>query len=1281
MLTVLIWLSVGAGGVVTHAPGEVAASSHSGAKYAPGKAVDGDEGTRWACGDQAGLPQWLEVCFEKPVTVDTIQLAIPVDHLYAAWKEAEVAFSGGEPVRFSLEAGQTRALWRFPARETGFVRVSVLSVYEGRAGAARHYVGVYEIAAASDPEKVLTLPKDADKALPREALVIRRTRGHPCVNVTAEDVARAKERIERCEWARKERDTVVAAAEEWLCESDEYWLSFLPEPGACYAYGFTGCPICGSRTGTWAGAYCSWDQPGRVRCSKGHVLPDEDHPDDGHGYTAPDGRIHYLVGQYNAWVTEQWTNNALPALSTAYLLTGDERYAARGALLLDALASIYAESTSGSWDYPSNPPSGRFARPWYQVARMLVRYVEFHDFLYNSAEMDKPSLRPGMTRRENIEGYLLEDGAYYCYGHSFSGALHNGHADYMRGALAVGCLLDVPEYVRIAVAGPYSIHAMLANNIDRDGRYYETALGYAIHARNLYLTFADPLYNLRSEEYPEGVNLYDDPLFESCMLFPELQVMLAGRMPNFGDAGPDVGFRPFPEHPFSGVDYRYLERLYARTTDTAKRRAYGAALGWLAEGDAPRVRGAAGDRGWLLWHAGDLPESDPALPPTIEPRVRSSWVAGMKGMAVLRGGDQAALVRFGPSLNHGDPDDLGLLYYANGREWTYDIGYGLGSTHTHVGWASSTVSHCLVTVNEANQLGADGSGGSLLFLGDLPTVKVVQATSENSYRAEGVRVYERTVALVDGAYLVDVFRVAGGRQHDFAFGSIGDDLTPFGVPQLTAHEGSLAEGYAWGQKILPDGDVEGYPNKPYWSPPPGNGYGFFYNVRRGRPEAVWGGTWHAPGDMAAPFRMHVAGDRAEAIFATAPGLYPDKPLAGYVIARRTGDDLESTFLAVYDPFASEGRRFDFNYTDLAHSMVESSAETKVMDSYATVLLKGVKAGDSMTMRLNLEHEPASPTLVVQCLQAPSYGKLQVEWDGVPVGEAVDLGRPTVQGPAPFEVGEVDASAGEHTITFRTAEAEAFYLGISGLQFGADAVAAPEPVVDGVRRIAQHALEVRRTNGKVDVLLRGPCEADCAYGRVTFDGDFAYLAGDGERVRCAEVVGCAGLRLGERVLDEGPAAFEAAVTAVDLERRAIEVDRDLPDGLAALVAVFSNPAYSRTTAYHVREAAGRRLVLHASTLSLGKGQVQAITDTNTLTSAIPHEYAKSVRRRPSSLFFDGKRIVGERGGVTRVVATKSGPLLELTVEDATVFEAGETFTYHDLAEGDTVRVALCRAHRF
>ena len=975
-----------------------------------------------------------------------------------------------------------------------------------------------------------------DAPLPREALVIRGRGDHPCVTRTAADVNAARQRIEKYAWAREEYESILAEADAWLRESEDYWLGFLPKPGACYAYGFTGCPICNGKTGTWEKANCRWDTPGRVKCDAGHTLPDAEHPDTGEGYRAPDGRIHYFVGQFNAWVTEQWTLHALPSLTQAYALTGEEKYAARAALLLDALASVYAESTSGSWDYPSTPPSGRFARPWYQVARTLVHYVDHYDLLYASPALEQPSLRPGMKRRENIERYLLEDGAYYCYGHCFDGVLHNGHADYMRGALAVGCLLDIPEYIRISVEGPYSIQSMLSNNIDRDGRYYETSPGYAIHARLLYLTFADPLRNLRSAEYPAGLNLYDDPRFVSAVLLPESQLLCAGLLPNFGDMAPNVRHTPPPERPSSTVDANFLERLYAMTSDPGVRANYGAALLWLVGGDLDAHRSAAKYRNWLFWHAAGPPDTVAAPAPALERRVNGSWVAGMKGLALLRDGRQTALLRYGPSLNHGDPDDLALQYYADGYEWTYDLGYGLGSTHCHVGWASSTVSHRLVTVDEQNQLGADGSGGSLHFFADLPRLKAVQASSELSYTEQGVTRYRRTVALVDGAYLVDMFEVGGGTRHDYGFAGLGEQFSPVGVPALENREGSLAEGVAWGQQVGADGDIKGYPNKPYWNPPPGNGYGFFYNVRQGQPEPVWGGRWAMTGDHPATFHALLAGDTAEAVFATGPGLYPRLPEAQCLLARRTGENLQSIFLAVYESVPEK--------------------ETRQVLS--------------------------------------------------------------------------------------------------------------------VRRIGSTCLEIERTDGRVDVIATGACEADSALGQLAFSGDFAYLTGTKGAATEVQTVGCASLLLDGATVDEGPGEFTAQVDAVDADTCTVVLDQEVPDIGPGDVAVFSNPLYSRTTAYHVLSVDGRRLVLQASTLNLGAGRVQSVPDAQTLLSDIPHEYARSVKRHTTQ-FFDGKGIQGEQGGSGRIVSTEHGPPLKLIVDPTKAFQVGERLVYRDIMPGDTVRI--------
>ena len=920
----------------TPAAQTAAAAPH--AKYGINSLVDGDDSTHWASSARYKLPHWVKLQWDQPVSLDTVVIDIfarPVAHLYAHWKAAEVELDGGvkASMRFDPDESQ-RAILRFDQPvETASLTLRILEVYDPKT-----YVGIREIRAFLDPRRRIQPPAEHDRPQPREQVEIRAdARTAVYASQAAQD--RARRNAETTGWGKAEKAAILKEAAKWLEHDEAYWLDMLPEPGACYAYGFTGCPICGSSFGSWAGARSRWDRPRTVMCAKGHVLPDDDHPDDGTGYVAPDGRNHYLIGTWNAWVTEQWTLRALPALAHAYALTGDDQYARRAAFFFDALAAIYPESTAGSWDYPSRPPSGRFARPWYQVARNLVVYVEAYDLIQGSKVFDEPSLRPqleagfprgptaqqravrtadarghshgGMTRRENVEVNLLQDAAYYCYAHSFSGMLHNGHADYMRGALAVGVLLGIPEYVYHAVESPYSIRAMLANNCDRDGRYYETALGYALHARQLYLTFVEPLANWRCEKYPQGVNLFVDPRMQSLYCLPDAVMKLAGRTPNFGDCAPDPRHLSATAEPWSNHDVAFAERLYA-AAPPAQRQQYAGLLQLVCRGDVEAARSRSSIRRWLLYHAEPVPEDVPAaLDDDFRRRVFDSWFLGQKGIALLRDGQgadaQGVLVRYGPSLNHGHLDDLGLIYYGKGWQLTYEIGFGLGSTHAQAGWSRQTVSHALVTVNEASQRG--GSGGSLHLFAGLPSVKLVEADSPLSYASQGVEQYRRTVALIGGGkdqYVVDLFRVRGGQQHDYGVGVQTQDFFTGGVELGPEEDGSLAgQEHAWGERIGVDGDIQGYPNRPYWSPPPGNGYGFFYAMRRGRPDGACFADWSLGGESQARFRLHLLPEtETEVVLAKAPGLYPRLPSASYLLARRRGDALSSNFAAVMEPYAA-----------------------------------------------------------------------------------------------------------------------------------------------------------------------------------------------------------------------------------------------------------------------------------------------------------------------------------------------------------------------------------------
>ena len=742
---------------------------------------------------------------------------------------------------------------------------------------------------------------------------------HPTVNVSSADVERARERIRTDPAAKAWFESLVESVEAWD-DKDTGWISeVMPSKGACFAYGFTGCPICGSRWGTWGSARASFEKPGHVTCTQGHILPDGDHPDTGTGYVAEDKRIHYFVGSYNAWVVETLTFKIAKPYSNIYLLTDDERAGAMAATILDHIAAIYPSCDKGSWDYPSNPPSGRLNRPWYQVARVLVHYVDIYDRIYDHPALYDASATTGLTRRQNIERNLLINGARYCYDMSIKqGGLHNGEADYLRGVLAVGVVLGIPEYITWPVDGHNGIRAMLANNVDRDGRYFETSAGYGLHTRSLYLTFAEPLINYRGSVFPGGLNLYDDPRFQSFLVLPQMAFVCLGHDVPFGDHHPVRARRVPPYNPTTLFDTRYAEYLATRVSDPAQRASYATLLKRLAERDP---KAAERMLEWRIFHKPDAaPAEAPSLSNRVERLLNGSFFFGQKGLAVLRRSDDrfahAAAVRFGPSLVHGHLDDLNVNYFAHGYEMTYDIGYGLGSTHTQVGWAKQTISHNTVVVDEQSQ-GGGTFGGSLYHFADLPGLTLADASS-TVYAHAGVGTYRRLIALTD-CYALDVFRVSGGRQHDLPLHAPATEISIQNLVFDQPRTGSLAgEQYRWGELQLNDGDMKGYPNKPYWNPPPENGYGFLVQPASARPEAYWSATWHLNDEDNTRFVLNALHtDGTEVITATAPGIYPSLPDARHVVRRRTGTDLSSCFVSLWQtatgtmpPAISTIRRID-----------------------------------------------------------------------------------------------------------------------------------------------------------------------------------------------------------------------------------------------------------------------------------------------------------------------------------------------------------------------------------
>ncbi len=1284
--------------------GTITASSYANReddpKYGAASANDDNLSSHWASRDNYKLPQWIQVDFAKPRPVDTVVIVpVRLRRIYDPWREIELSFSDGSALKRELPDKDKPHVIRFPEREVTWCRVTISSTYQ-----TTNYVGCEEFMTFQDPQHRVTPQRLGAGPLTLEELTIQGRREHPCVYENREDVARARERIERDPWARDLWASIRRQADEWLQREDAWILAQMPQPGACFAYGFTGCPICGASWGTWGGARCSWDRPGKVTCANGHLLPDEEHPDPGTGYVAPDGRIHYMVGSYNAWVVEQFLSRALPPLSVAYALTGEDKYAAKAAVILDGLARIYPSCDKGSWDYPSNPPSGRFNRPWYQVARTLVRYVDQYDLIFHSPALDQPSVVPGLTRRENIEKNLLLNGAMYCYQHAFGGKLHNGHADYLRGSLAVGCVLGIPEFIENAVNGPYSIVNMIENNLDRDGRYYETSLGYALHARNLYLDFAEMLVNYRDKAFPQGVNLFRHPKLRAALVLPDTSVACAGQRPAYGDSGPTTR-RVFPlAVPSSRTDYRYAQEL-AAYLPPEEAGPYALLARYMETGG----RRASNLGTWALWHARTLPEQAERLPQDLERRVSGSAFFGQKGLALVRSGTgreaQALLLRFGPSLNHGHLDDLNVNYFAQGYEATYDLGYGLGSTHTQVGWAHLTASHNVVVVNEQNQRPL---GGSLHLFVRRPGVQVIEASSDRCYADQGVDLYRRTLALMGAEtgerYVWDVFRVHGGSQHDYSFHSQGADFAAEGVDFMRQERGSLAgPDLQWGLLQGNDGDMKGYPNKPYWRPPPGNGYGFLCEVQRGPAGGPWSATWRLPGEDDPGVRLTVLAEPgSEAILARAPGIYPRLPKAGYAISRRKGENLNSVFSTVWETYSRDLGPGEQSALELLPTAKTSAGELKPIPELGLVLYKGTQAGDTVSFELTT---PADGKYAVsaQFYNSPSYGTVQVRLDDTKLGKPYRATAGQVKAGPEVALGEIELTKGKHRLVLEVVAPDGaaghFWIGLSRVALrDASAIVSPQarPFLTKIERLDGQAAtppggtaaRVLWRSGREDILYSGPPSGERrtfrlsreAGGPVETDAQFAAVTKDGEGVRSlmmagGSVVEAWGLRL------MGQPEWRAKVATVDYDGSAVTLDAVLPEGttVAGWMANFSRPEYSRETSYRVLGADtqdGKTTMRLNGSLLLGKGQVGRVRKTS-VTSIVPHEYVRGLGGETD--FFRGKlmtnaaRTVGVR--LQKVTAGK-GLTLEADFEHNVLgggkraqFAPGDELDYWDLQQGD------------
>ncbi len=683
----------------------------------------------------------------------------------------------------------------------------------------------------------------------------------PFLQLNRQEIANARKRAENIPAFSELKSRYLRIADEWL-ERDEHFIrEIIPPWGSLYVYGLglNFDPVKRERM-----QWCGWSDPRRVRATDGTVYPNPAFPDDGTGWKDPQsGEQYYFVAYANGMTMMQLETVDLPALVQAFLLTGDERYAMRALWILDGIASIYPRAYEGPIDYPGNLPGkvggGRMDRPYYQASRALMNYTYFYEALSLSNYRNAVSpTNPAVSLFRNIEINLLLDGASYCLSETYKNngsnrELHNGNIDYNRSPLLVGALLGITEWVEWALNGPLGFRSVVANTIDVNGRYYETSPEYAFHTSDLILSSAEILSRMRLPGYPRGFNAFDNERLARFALNFYPGIAIAGHLPLFGDSGPDHRITTNNDSEYDRLTHMNAQKFYYYSDNDAIKKTASGILKSMSLHRPP-------DQSYTLW------ELYKGYDDTTDDHVSQAGVSGKSGAStllfdygtlILKSGTGAkqrgALMRFGPTLNHGHNDELGLTFYAYGREFSADPGYF--NTHFRYGFTTSSIAHNVLVANRKNQLRVPSSGGELISWTDGRMFRSAEVNNPGCYQYEGVNEYRRRIALVDiseeDSYIIDVFWAQGAEVYDYSLhGIFGGKLTVAGDFNVTLADQYKGSVYRKGVDYTSDLDINGritsFPSAPFTFSPPGGGYGFLQNPSFYRiPDQAAGMSWQS----------------------------------------------------------------------------------------------------------------------------------------------------------------------------------------------------------------------------------------------------------------------------------------------------------------------------------------------------------------------------------------------------------------------------------------------------
>jgi len=693
--------------------------------------------------------------------------------------------------------------------------------------------------------------------------------------------------------------------------SDEELFAYLPSwnlPRQCYSN--WPCPDCGE-TIFQKDAFYPWqlssEQRFKCKCpSCGGLFPSNDitrddftggdHPDDGWGYGFGDGSRNAHAGwvaNYNHQRLWRQAGGQAQRLGERYLLLGDGQAAHAVGVLLCRMAYIYPGMDT-RWQQVRGDylRSGRLLLDGnWERTQILVPFCQAYDAVFGYLDRDRalvdflatkdPTIKTPADVKALIDTYLIQVFGCDWLARRLSGGnmgARERDLAYMAVCADMGEVSD--RWIEELFTHAYSSgmnkggfdDETLINTSSREGIPLIAAFGYAQGYLPSKSDMAEILQRVTSPRWQARCNLYDEKLYPKFRAEFDTwpQMLVAGQhVPCYGDDGDATG-RKMPKGAVTGLQRPYA-RAYGHWPTDAIARALQATGRFAPELFEPDV--------WpeVAAHAEELGPAPPLRSRVLdgvgfvflESRPEAPDVAQRAGVAL----------RYGYGRGHAHHDNLNIDLFAHDTSVTPELGYPCWA-HP-LGDTAHTIHHNTVMVDGRAQYDGAISKGTLQAFAAAPEASFAELSADPG--AYGCSVYRRALCLADApdgnAYLVDIFRVAGGTERTFCTHG----------PACSGMDSNLQFGE---------------PGEPYAVTRAGRG--LIPNVLDTRlahsDGDVWADWQHQSADT--NLRLHVLGAPGRRYLAARYGK-PDAPPIRFFLPEEEAEAAGSEFVAVWEPYSSE----------------------------------------------------------------------------------------------------------------------------------------------------------------------------------------------------------------------------------------------------------------------------------------------------------------------------------------------------------------------------------------